>query len=76
MAHYILCQFENCAIISLEHFPIMHDYDYDGVWEFEASCHDYLDEESGWTASYLDDEMDYERSDSTDYQQLAYIHFA
>ncbi len=54
----------------------MHDYDYDGVWEFEASCHDFLEEESGWTASYLDDEMDYERSDSTDYQQLAYIHFA
>ncbi len=57
------------------HLPIMNDYDYETVWDYEVSCHDYLDEDTDY-GSYLDDEMDYERSDSTDYQQLAYIHFA
>ena len=56
----------------------MNDYDYETVWDYEVSCHDssYLEEETGYAGSYIDDEMDYERSDSTDYQQLAYIHFA
>ncbi len=78
MAHHILCQFENCAIISSHpHLPIMNDYDYETVWEFESSCHDFLEEEdTSYHGSYIDDEMDYERSDSTDYQHLAYIHFA
>ena len=57
------------------HLPIMNDYDYETVWDYEVSCHDYLEEEAEYS-NYLDDEMDYERSDSTDYQQLAYIHFA
>ena len=56
------------------HLPIMNDYDYETVWDYEVSCHDYLEEE--WEGNYLDDELDYERSDSTDYQQLSYIHFA
>ncbi len=54
----------------------MNDYDYETVWDYEVSCHDYLEEENGYSGSYIDDELDYERSDSTDYQQLAYIHFA
>ena len=55
----------------------MNDYDYETVWDFEASCHDYLEEEdTSYQGNYIDDEMDYERSDSTDYQHLAYIHFA
>ena len=56
----------------------MNDYDYETVWDYEVSCHDssYLEEETGYHGSYIDDEMDYERSDSTDYQNLAYIHFA
>ena len=55
----------------------MNDYDYETVWDFEASCHDYLEEEdTSYQGNYIDDEMDYERSDSTDYQNLAYIHFA
>ena len=53
----------------------MNDYDYETVWDYEVSSHDYLEEETEYS-NYLDDEMDYERSDSTDYQQLAYIHFA
>ena len=56
------------------YLPIMNDYDYETVWDYEVSCHDYLEEE--WEGNYLDDELDYERSDSTDYQNLAYIHFA
>ena len=56
------------------YLPIMNDYDYETVWDYEVSCHDYLEEE--WEGNYLDDELDYERSDSTDYQQLSYIHFA
>jgi len=56
----------------------MNDYDYETVWDYEVSCHDtsYLEEETGYHGTYIDDEMDYERSDSTDYQNLAYIHFA
>ena len=54
----------------------MNDYDYETVWDHEVSCHDYLEEESSYASNYIDDEMDYERSDSTDYQQLSYIHFA
>ena len=56
------------------YLPIMNDYDYETVWDYEVSCHDYLEEE--WEGNYLDDELDYERSDSTDYQNLAYIQFA
>lgn len=55
----------------------MNDYDYETVWEFESSCHDFLEEEdTSYHGTYLDDETDYDRSDSTDYQQLSYIHFA
>lgn len=54
----------------------MGDYDATQVWDYEMSSHDYLDEsytyrqEDTWD---LDD--DYGR-DSTDWQQMAYIHFA
>ncbi len=55
----------------------MHDYDCEFVFDYEVSCHDYLDE--GYTNHIeydLDDDYDYARNDSTDYQQLAYNHFA
>ena len=72
----MLCEYTLCAIISSHpHLPIMNDYDYDNVWEFETSCHDYLEEERSYSTDF-DDETDYDRSDSTDYQQLAYIHLA
>ena len=55
----------------------MNDYDASYIWDYEISCHDCLDE---MYASYniqdtydLDD--DYAR-DSTDYQELAYRHYA
>ena len=53
----------------------MLDYDYDNVWEFENSCHDYL-EDLDESYEYQDDDLNYERSDSTDYQQLSYIHYS
>ena len=55
----------------------MQDYDCEFVWDYEMSSHDYLDENYAHTHMHntydLDD--DYQR-DSTDYQALAYIHYA
>ena len=55
----------------------MNDYESSYIWDYEISCHDCLDE---MYVSYniqdtydLDD--DYAR-DSTDYQELAYRHYA
>ena len=57
---------------------IMHDYDSEFVWDYEFSCHDYLEESSHYNNmnNYDSQDEDYARYDSTDYQQLAYIHFA
>ena len=41
----------------------MHDYDAECVWDYEVSCHDYLEE-------------DYDRNSNNNYEQLAYIHYA
>ena len=46
----------------------MHDYDAEFIWDYEISSHDYIEED-----------LDYEnedRRDSTDYEQLAYQHYA
>jgi len=55
----------------------MGDYDATSVWEYEFSSHDYLDENYAYKYLHntwdLDD--DYQR-DSTDYQALAYTHYA
>jgi len=53
----------------------MHDYDSEFVWDYEISCHDYIEESNTYESMY-DSYEDYTRNDSTDYQQLAYIHFA
>ncbi len=55
----------------------MHDYDAEFIWDYEISSHDYLDEsyESRYTYA-LDDDDYYTRHDSTDYAQLAYVHYA
>ena len=50
----------------------MNDYDYESTWDYEISCHDYLDE-SIYTCTDLDEEHPRER---TDYQELAYMHYA
>ena len=47
----------------------MYDYDVEFVWEYDYSCHDYLEE------SNTSDE-DYARDDNNNYQELAYRHFA
>ena len=46
----------------------MYDYDVEFVWEYDYSCHDYLEE------SNTDD--DYARDDNNNYQELAYRHYA
>jgi len=56
----------------------MNDYETSYIWDYEMSCHDYLDETYAYhnvsPCTYdLDDE--YAR-DSTDYQALAYRHYA
>ena len=48
------------------------EYDYEFTWDYEISCHDYLDESYAYT-SYLDEE--HARA-HTDYQELAYMHYA
>ncbi len=48
-------------------------------FDCEMSCHDYLDETythmQDTYHTYLDED-DYARCDSTDYQALAYMHYA
>ena len=46
----------------------MHDYDAEFIWDYEISSHDYIEEEF--------DVEDDDRRDSTDYEQLAYQHYA
>ena len=53
----------------------MHDYDSEFVWDYEISCHDYIEESTTYESMY-DSYEDYTRNDSTDYQALAYMHFA
>ena len=48
-------------------------------FDCEMSCHDYLDETYTHmqdTYNMYLDEDDYARCDSTDYQALAYMHYA
>ena len=45
----------------------MHDYDAEFIWDYEFSSHDYIEE---------DFDVDDDRRDSTDYEQLAYQHYA
>ena len=62
--HLVAHVYIMCYNIITPHLPIMNDYDYETVWEFESSCHDFLEEEdTSYHGTYLDDEMDYERSD-------------
>ncbi len=54
----------------------MHDYDSSNIWDYEISCHDYLDENHTYhMQNTYDLDDDYAR-DSTDYQALAYRHYA
>ena len=54
----------------------MHDYDSTNIWDYEISCHDFLDEPSSYNVqNKYDLDEDYAR-DNTDYQALAYMHYA
>ena len=54
----------------------MHDYDSEFIWDYEISCHDFLEESNSYhMENTYDLDEDYNR-DSQDWQQLAYIHFA
>ena len=54
----------------------MHDYDSEFVFDYENSCHDFIDEKTSYEyENTYDLNEDYNR-DSQDYQQLAYIHYA
>ena len=50
----------------------MNDYDYEATWDYEISCHDYLDE----SYHHADDLDEDHARNHTDYQALAYAHYA
>jgi hypothetical protein len=55
----------------------MHDYDSEFVFDYDNSCHDWLEESYSHEKYSYDMDEDYNRvTDSQDYQQLAYTHFA
>ena len=55
----------------------MYDYDSEIVFDYDNSCHDWLEESYSHEKYSYDMDEDYNRvTDSQDYQQLAYIHFA
>mgnify|MGYP003127317575 CR=1 FL=1 len=53
----------------------MDDYSSESVWDYEISSHDLYENHSYVTQDSYDLDDEYQR-DSTDYQQLAYIHYA
>ena len=54
----------------------MHDYDSTNIWDYEISCHDFLDESYGYNMQNTYDLDDDYARDNTDYQDLAYRHYA
>lgn len=54
----------------------MHDYDSTQIWDYEISCHDFLDESYGYNIQNTYDLDDDYARDNTDYQDLAYRHYA
>mgnify|MGYP004417224117 FL=1 len=48
----------------------MHDYDCEFVWDYEISCHDYVEE------GYSNDDEDYAPRTDNNYEQLAERHYA
>ena len=49
------------------------EYDYEFMWDYEISVHDDLDE-NVYTYAELDE--NYARRESTNFQTLAYMHYA
>ena len=50
------------------------EYDYEFMWDYEISVHDDLDENMHTQYAELDE--NYARRESTDFQTLAYMHYA
>ena len=50
------------------------EYDYEFMWDYEISVHDDLDENVYTQYAELDE--NYARRESTDFQTLAYMHYA
>ena len=50
------------------------EYDYEFMWDYEISVHDDLDENMYTQYAELDE--NYARLESTDFQTLAYMHYA
>ena len=49
------------------------EYDYEFMWDYEISVHDDLDENMH---TYAELDENYARRESTDFQTLAYMHYA
>ena len=47
----------------------MNDYDAEFVWDYDNSCHDFLEEDT-------QQDEEYARFDDNNYQELAYRHYA
>ena len=50
------------------------EYDYEFMWDYEISVHDDLDE--SMHTQYAELNENYARRESTDFQTLAYMHYA
>ena len=50
------------------------EYDYEFMWDYEISVHDDIDENMYTQYAELDE--NYARRESTDFQTLAYMHYA
>ena len=50
------------------------EYDYEFMWDYEISVHDDLDENVYTQYAELDE--NYARRESTNFQTLAYMHYA
>jgi hypothetical protein len=66
----------NYSILIKSRLDIMYDYDSTNIWDYEISCHDYLDETYAYNMQNTYDLDDDHPRDNTDYQALAYRHYA
>ena len=59
------------VIITVVHSSrLMHDYDCEFIWDFEVSCHDFVEER------YSNDDEDYAPRTDNNYERLAERHYA
>ena len=59
------------VIITVVHSSrLMHDYDCEFIWDYEVSCHDFVEER------YSNDDEDYAPRTDNNYERLAERHYA